>query len=79
MNENQIFEQLKREALYAQHSFSAELLYQTYGKAQMARQLEALTQSEFMEINHMTVYFMNTDKEYIRHCNRGFREGGALT
>ncbi|MBO5144876.1 MAG: hypothetical protein J6C19_05005 [Lachnospiraceae bacterium] len=70
MNENSILEQLKREALYAQRSFSTELLYQTYGKAQMARQLEALTQSEFREINHMTVYFMNTDKEYISHCNR---------
>ena len=67
MNENRILEQLKREALYAQRSFSTELLYQTYGKAQMARQLEVLTQSEFMEINHMTVYFMNTDREYIRN------------
>lgn len=54
-------------------------MYQTYGKAQMARQLEALTQSEFMEINHMTVHFMNTDREYIRNCNRNFREGRALT
>lgn len=57
----------------------SELLYQTYGKAQMARQIEVLTQSEFMEINHMTAYFMNTDKEYISHCNRDFRESGALT
>ncbi len=79
MNENPILEQLKREALYAQRSFSTELLYQTYGKAQMARQLEVLTQSEFMEINHMTVYFMNTDREYKRNCNRNFREGKALT
>ncbi len=79
MNENPILEQLKREALYAQCSFSTELLYQTYGKAQMARQLEALTKSEFMEINHMTVYFMNTDREYIRNCNRNYREGRALT
>ncbi len=78
-NEDTILEQLKREALYAQRSFSTELLYQTYGKAQMARQLEVLTESEFMEINHMTVYFMNTDREYIRKCNRKFREGGALT
>ena len=79
MNENSVLEQLKREALYAQRSFSTELLYQTNGKAQMARQLEALTQSEFMEINHMTVYFMNTDREYIRNCNRNYREGRALT
>ncbi|MDE6210116.1 MAG: hypothetical protein K2M73_10660 [Lachnospiraceae bacterium] len=69
MERNTILEQLKREALYAQRSFSKELLYQTYGKAQMARKLEVLTQSEFEEINRMTVYYMNTDKEYIRHCN----------
>lgn len=69
-NEETILEQLKREALYAQRSFSTELLHQTYGKALMARQLEVLTQSEFMEINHMTVYYMNTDCEYIRHCNK---------
>lgn len=72
MNENTILEQLKQEALYAQRSFSTELLYQTYGKAQMARQLEALSQSEFMEINHMTVYYMNTNREYIGHCNREY-------
>lgn len=71
---NTIFEQLKKEALYAQRSFSKELLYQTYGKAAMALQLEALTLGEFHEINHMTVYFMNTDKEYIRHKNREFFE-----
>ena len=48
-----VFEQLKKEALYAQRSFSTELLYQTYGKAQMARQLDALTHGEFMKINEM--------------------------
>lgn len=73
MKENKILEQLKREALYAQRSYSTELLYQTYGKAQMARQLEVLTKSEFMEINHMTVNYMNTNKEYIKH-----RSGGNL-
>lgn len=71
MKENKILEQLKREALYAQRSYSKELLYQTYGKAQMARQLEALTQSEFMEINLMTVNYMNTNREYIKHRNDG--------
>ena len=78
MKENQILEQLKREALYAQRSFSTELLYQTYGKAQMARHLEVLTQSEFMEINDMTVYFMNTDREYIRHKNKEFFENARF-
>lgn len=43
---NNIFEQLKRDALYAQRSFSKELLYQVYGKAQMARQLEAHKNAE---------------------------------
>lgn len=46
MNKNPILEQLKREALYAQRSLSTELLHQTYGKAKMARRLEALTESE---------------------------------
>ncbi len=78
MNENPILEQLKREALYAQRSFSTELLYQTYGKAQMARQLKVLTQSEFMEINHMTVYFMNTDREYIRNTESCKFKGFSL-
>ena len=78
MKENKILEQLKREALYAQRSFSTELLYQTYGKAQMARHLEVLTQSEFMEINDMTVYFMNTDREYIRHKNKEFFENARF-
>lgn len=72
MHNESVFDQLKQEALYAQRSFSTELLYQTYGKAQMARQLGALTQDGFMEINRMTVYFMNTDREYIRHKNDEF-------
>ena len=78
MSEKTILEQLKREALYAQRSFSTELLYQTYGKAYIARQLGALTESEFVEINHMTVHFMNTDREYIRNCNRNFLERDKL-
>ena len=54
-----VFEELKQEARYAQGSYSEQLLYQAYGKAQMARQLEAITQDEFMEINGMTIRFMN--------------------
>jgi len=71
---NQIFEQLKREALYAQRSFSKELLYQTHGAATMARQLNAITTTEYMELNDMIVRFMNTDREYIRHQSREFFE-----
>lgn len=40
---------------------------------------EALTQAEFMEINHMTVYFMNTDREYIRHKNKEFFENARFS
>lgn len=68
MKNNKILEQLKREARYAQRSFSSRLLYQTYGKACMAWELDAITKTEFMEINQMTVVFMNTDKEFIKHC-----------
>lgn len=68
-SQESIFEELKREAEYAQRSFSTELLYQAYGKALMARQLEAITKAEFMEINTMTIRFMNTDHEYIHRKN----------
>ena len=69
---NKIFDQLKQEALYAQRSFSKELLYQTHGAATMARRLEAITAGEYMELNDMTVRFMNTDREYIQHQRREF-------
>lgn len=55
-----IMEQLIREAQYAQRSFSRELLMETYGKAEMARQLKAISFAEFMKINNLTVYFINT-------------------
>lgn len=62
--------------LYAQRSFSTELLYQTYGKAQMARQLEALSKSEFMEINHMTVSKTRcTSVATYNECRGGVRDG----
>jgi len=76
--DNSIFEQLQRDALYAQKSFSTELLYQAYGGAKMARRLEAITEEEFLEINRMTVYFMNTDAEYIRQKNQAFWKGKTV-
>ncbi|MDE7245111.1 MAG: hypothetical protein K2O18_14220 [Oscillospiraceae bacterium] len=62
-----VFEQLKKDALYAQRSYSKELLYQTHGAAQMARQLGAITHEEAVELNWMTVTFMNTNQDYIQH------------
>ena len=49
------FEQLKTDDLYAQRSFSTELLYQAYGASQMARQLGAITSEEFWTLNETTV------------------------
>lgn len=68
-----VFEQLKEDALYAQRSFSRELLYQAHGAAQMARQLGAISREEAMELNNMTVVFMNTNREYIQHRNEESR------
>lgn len=55
-----VMELLEKEALYAQRSHSRPLLQECYGKAEMALLLGAITQQEFMQINHMTVYYMNT-------------------
>lgn len=60
MKSETIMQQLVREAEYAQCSLLRDTLFEIYGKAQMARQLEAITKDEFMELNHMTVYFINT-------------------
>lgn len=72
-----VMEQLRREALYAQRSYSEELLYKIYGGAVMARKLGAITKEEFMEVNDMTVRFMNTDHEFIRRKNEEFFHGGT--
>ena len=55
MQKETIMKQLEKQARYAQRSLSRDLLYQTYGQACMARQLEAITREEFAQINHMTV------------------------
>ena len=61
-----IMEQLVREAQYAQRSLSRELLMETYGRAEMARQLKAISFIEFMKINNLTVYFINTHERELR-------------
>lgn len=60
MKTETIKERLTREAAYAQRSLLRDMLFETYGKAEMARQLGAITLEEFMDINHMTIYFINT-------------------
>lgn len=54
MKEN-LFEELKRKAQYALNSLSRDLVYETYGMAKMAVNLNAITYDEFMVLNTMLV------------------------
>lgn len=65
MNRGTIMEQLLRESEYGQRSLSRDLLVETYGKAKMAFQLEAITYDEFIRINQMTTYFINTHTQQL--------------
>lgn len=51
----EIYEQLKKEAVYALNSKSIQLVCEAYGAAEMARQLEAITKDQFYELNDMLV------------------------
>lgn len=62
----EIFNELKREAEYAQESLNSNLLYEVYGKAKMARYLCVISKEEFMELNHDTIYFINTNQKVFR-------------
>lgn len=53
--ESDILEKLHREARYALNSHSLNLTYQTYGKAEMAYKLKAITWDEFSELNTILV------------------------
>ena len=50
-----IFEQLKTEARYSLVSFSRDQVYEVYGKAKMAHQLQALTWEQFLTLNDALV------------------------
>ena len=54
-----IFEQLMREAKYAQCSYSNCLLFQVHGKAIMARELGAITHEESIILNTETALEYN--------------------
>ena len=73
-----LFERLKKEALYAQRSYSESLLYEVKGKAAMAYELGGITWGECRELNDMTVYFMNTNHDYIAHKNKEFFENARF-
>ena len=76
MAKETLVEQLKKEAIYAQKSLSQDLLYEVYGKAKMAYKLEAISKDDFLEINHMTVYFINTHARELELVRRGEEPAG---
>lgn len=55
MDQNVLFYRLEREAKYALNSHSRNLVYQTYGAAKMARELDAITKPQFDLLNEMLV------------------------
>jgi len=70
MSQENIMGQLIKEAEYAQRSCSRDLLLETWGKAKMARQLNAISFEEFMKINHMTIYYINTHAKDVFETTR---------
>ena len=50
-----IYGALVTTALYALNSKSRDLVFEAYGQVKMAQRLEAITQSEFMELSRMLV------------------------
>lgn len=60
---NELYIELKREAEYAQRSLNSNLLYEVYGKAKMARYLCVISKEDFMDLNHDTIYFINTKQK----------------
>ena len=55
MDQNVLFARLEREAKYALNSHIRNLVYQTYGAAKMAFELDAITKPQFYLLNDMLV------------------------
>ena len=55
MQKESTYAMLIRKANYAKNSRSLVLMYETYGMAKMARELEAITHDEFLTLNEMLV------------------------
>lgn len=52
-----MFEKLMKEIEYAKKAvFKRQSLYEAYGRITMARELGAITEHEYMELNHACVY-----------------------
>ena len=65
MDQNTLFARLEREAKYALNSHSRDLVYQTYGAAKMAFELDAITKPQFYLLNDMLVVHGLNDPD---HC-----------
>lgn len=50
-----VYERLLKDARYALNSLSRDLVYETFGAAKMARNLEAITHDEFMTLNDLLI------------------------
>lgn len=63
-----IFEQLKTEARYALVSFNSDHIYEVYGKAKMAHQLQALSWDQFMTLNDALIRNgLNNPDWFLKH------------
>ena len=52
-----LYQKLMKEILYAKSCYSVrDQLFQIYGRVTMARELEAITMDEFLQLNHEIVY-----------------------
>lgn len=55
LDRNALFARLEKEAKYALRSHSRNLVYQTFGAAKMAFELEAITKPQFYLLDELLV------------------------
>lgn len=67
---NKMSEELMRDARYAQNSNSLDLVYETYGKAKMARRFHAITMIQFSQLNDVLVRGCINNAEWRRKAKR---------
>jgi len=60
-----VYDSLKREVTYAVNGCNIFYAHEVYGEIKMARKLDAISESEFMELNHAIVYdFINQPEKW---------------
>lgn len=68
-----IYDDLLKEAQYASDSYSQNLVYQTYGKAVMARKLKAIDEIQFQALNRALVRDCLNRPKWQRMCDAKHR------